>query len=51
MHWDKDNPEAIMVLGSLVYSNLWQHYWTHHRPAVIPRQKIVSLTSHPALNK
>ena len=30
MHWDKDNPEAIMVLGSLVYSNLWQHYSTHH---------------------
>jgi hypothetical protein len=33
MHWDKDNAEAIMALGSLYYSNLWQNYWTKQRTA------------------
>jgi hypothetical protein len=33
MHWDKDNAEAIMALGSLYYSNLWQHYWAQQRAA------------------
>lgn len=27
MHWDRDNAEAMMALGSLYYSNLWQNYW------------------------
>ena len=33
MHWDKDNAEAMMVLGSLYYSNQWQHYWAGERAA------------------
>jgi hypothetical protein len=33
MRWDKDNAEAIMALGSLYYSNLWQNYWTQERAA------------------
>jgi len=33
MHWDKDNAEAMMGLGSLYYSNLWQNYWTIQRAA------------------
>jgi len=33
MHWDKDNAEAIMALGSLYYSNQWQHYWARQRAA------------------
>jgi hypothetical protein len=33
MHWDKDNAEAIMALGSLYYSNLWANYWTQQRAA------------------
>ncbi len=33
MRWDKDNAEAIMALGSLYYSNLWQNYWTQQRAA------------------
>jgi hypothetical protein len=33
MHWDKDNAEAMMALGSLYYSNLWQNYWTVQRAA------------------
>ena len=33
MHWDKDNAEAIMALGSLYYSNLWGNYWTQQRAA------------------
>ena len=33
MHWDKDNAESMMTLGSLYYSNLWQHYWTRQRAA------------------
>ena len=33
MHWDKDNAEAIMALGSLYYSNLWGNYWAQQRAA------------------
>ena len=33
MHWDKDNAEAIMALGSLYYSNLWSNYWAKQRAA------------------
>ena len=33
MHWDKDNAEAMMALGSLYYSNLWANYWTQQRAA------------------
>jgi hypothetical protein len=33
MQWDKDNAESMMALGSLYYSNLWQHYWTKQRAA------------------
>ncbi len=33
MHWDKDNAEAIMSLGSVYYSNLWSRYWTQQRAA------------------
>jgi hypothetical protein len=33
MHWDKDNAEAMMALGSLYYSNLWGHYWSSQRAA------------------
>jgi hypothetical protein len=33
MHWDKDNAEAMMALGSLYYSNLWQHYWDKQNAA------------------
>jgi len=33
MHWDKDNAESIMALGSLYYSNLWQNYWDKQRAA------------------
>jgi hypothetical protein len=33
MHWDKDNAESMMALGSLHYSNLWQNYWTRQRAA------------------
>jgi hypothetical protein len=33
MKWDKDNSEAIMVLGSLYYSNLWTDYWKKQRAA------------------
>jgi hypothetical protein len=33
MHWDKDNAEAVMALGSLYYSNLWQNYWTQQKAA------------------
>jgi len=33
MHWDKDNAESMMALGSLYYSNLWQNYWTRQRAA------------------
>ena len=33
MHWDADNAEAIMALGSLHYSNLWAHYWAKQRAA------------------
>jgi len=33
MHWGKDNAEAMMTLGSLYYSNLWQNYWTAQRAA------------------
>jgi hypothetical protein len=33
MHWDKDNAQAVMALGSLYYSNLWENYWTTQRAA------------------
>ena len=33
MHWDKDNAETIMALGSLYYSNLWTNYWAKRRAA------------------
>ena len=33
MHWDKDNAECIMALGSLYYSNLWANYWAQQRAA------------------
>jgi len=33
MHWDKDNADSMMALGSLYYSNLWQSYWTKQRAA------------------
>jgi len=33
MHWDKDNAESIMALGSLHYSNLWENYWADQRAA------------------
>jgi hypothetical protein len=33
MHWDKDNAQAMMALGSLYYSNLWKNYWTKQRAA------------------
>jgi hypothetical protein len=33
MHWDKGNAEAIMALGSLYYSNLWENYWAKQRAA------------------
>jgi len=33
MHWDKDNAESIMALGSLHYSNLWENYWADQRVA------------------
>ena len=33
MHWDKDNAEGIMALGSVYYSNLWANYWDQQRAA------------------
>lgn len=33
MRWDKDNAEAIMALGSLYYSDLWNNYWDQQRAA------------------
>ena len=33
MHWDKDNAESMMTLGSLYYSNQWPHYWQTQRAA------------------
>lgn len=33
MHWDKDSAESMMALGSLYYSNLWQHYWARQKAA------------------
>jgi hypothetical protein len=33
MRWDKDNAEAIMALGSLYYSKLWDDYWSRQRAA------------------
>ena len=33
MHWDKENAQALMALGSLYYSNLWNHYWQKQRAA------------------
>jgi hypothetical protein len=33
MHWDKDNAESMMALGSLYYSNLWKNYWQIQRAA------------------
>lgn len=31
MRWDSGNAEAIMALGSVYYSNLWQTYWKNLR--------------------
>jgi hypothetical protein len=33
MHWDKDNADSMMALGTLYYSNLWQDYWAKERAA------------------
>jgi hypothetical protein len=33
MHWDKDNAESMMALGSLYYSRLWNNYWDTQRAA------------------
>jgi len=33
MHWDKDNAQAMMTLGSLYYSRLWKNYWQTQRAA------------------
>jgi hypothetical protein len=33
MRWDKDNAEAMMALGSLYYSKLWQNYWQKQKVA------------------
>ena len=43
MHWDKDNAEAIMALGSLYYSNLWKTTGPS-KGQPDRRQKIRSLT-------
>lgn len=31
MHWDSENAEAVMALGSLYYSDQWSHYWARQR--------------------
>ncbi len=31
MRWDSDNAEAVMALGSIYYSNLWDTYWKMQR--------------------
>ena len=31
MRWDQDNAEAVMALGSVYYSNLWDRYWNEMR--------------------
>lgn len=31
MRWDIDNAEAIMALGSIYHSNLWQSHWKDQR--------------------
>jgi len=33
MHWDIDNAEAMMALGSLYYSDQWDDYWARQRAA------------------
>lgn len=33
MHWESDNAEAIMALGSLYYSDQWADYWARQRAA------------------
>lgn len=33
MRWDRDNAQAVMALGGLYHSNLWNPYWTHQRAA------------------
>ena len=33
MRWDQDNAEAIMALGGLYYSRLWDDYWPKQRAA------------------
>lgn len=33
MHWDKDNAQSMMALGSLYYSRLWNNYWQLQRAA------------------
>ena len=33
MRWDRDNADALMALGSVYYSDLWQDYWARERAA------------------
>ncbi|KPJ55913.1 MAG: hypothetical protein AMS16_03415 [Planctomycetes bacterium DG_58] len=33
MRWDTPNPEGIMALAALRYSDLWQPYWDAQRHA------------------
>jgi len=33
MHWEKENAEAMMALGSLYYSDQWSDYWARQRAA------------------
>jgi len=33
MHWDDENAESIMALGTLYYSSLWANYWAKQRAA------------------
>ena len=33
MHWDKDNAQSMMALGSLYYSRLWNNNWRTRRAA------------------
>ena len=39
MRWDKDNAEAVMALGSLYYSDLWENYWSRRRGACPPARE------------
>lgn len=33
MHWDKDNAQSMMALGSLYYSRIWNNCWQLQRAA------------------